>query len=376
MKHVLFIFHGMGAHAQDIVGVEDDGWADGVKKLLREKAEQFSVFGDGGFDELVELVPVTYDQVFHTILKSWDKSATALGKYLAGAPIEPLLTWMEGISDDEASFFWTHIVDVLLYRFFAQARDHVQTRVASKMVVKIVSELEAVDWDMNEVRFSVLAHSLGTAVAHDALHKLATTPIPDGTAPGKPNTALMPPDFRFHSYFAVANVSRVLWPKHERVEIETRVRPTSGGLSADRYYLHQAFRNFRHVADPVPAFWRFGPTDWGSRYMNVDVRHYRDINIHDLAHYLEHPGVYVRIFAGLLGNDVISGQEIEAAANAWSEYEGPLATAQRDLVTLTEQALNKIAGAHSGDAPDLASGLVDVAKELTRWASEAKLKDL
>jgi hypothetical protein len=239
------------------------------------------------------------------------------------------------------------------------------------MVSKIAEELKAVDWDMNEVRFSVLAHSLGTAVAHDTLHRLATKPINQLEDHGRPNTALQPPGFRFHSYFAVANVSRVLWPNGRRIENVSRVRPPVSGLTGNRYYLNQTFRNFRHVADPVPAFWRFGPTGWGDRFMNVDIRHYRDINVHDLVHYLKHPGVYIRIFTGLLGNNAIPNAEIQAVANAWKDYEGPLANAKKSLVDLTEGALDQLAGQSTG-APDPAKHLVELTKALFDWKNAAK----
>jgi hypothetical protein len=362
-KQVLFVFHGMGDQAPVRVNQEDDSWANGVIKTLDKAARNFDAFSDG-FGDRLEIVPITYDQVFYTLVERWDRSASALKAELGAAEVSKVFGWLAGASSDEANFFWTNIVDVLLWRF-SQARDQVLTRVCFKMVDKIVKELKAVGWDYDRAHFSVLAHSLGTSVAHDALQQLARAPISDEH--GVDNSVLQPPNFRFKSFTALANVSRVLWTGNGRVERETLVRPHADGLPGNRYYLNGYFFNFRHVADPVPAFWRFKPSkqEWGDLYSAKKVRHFRDPNVHAFNHYLGHPKVSGLVLWSMFGSDLIPEDRLDSIVGSYQDYKAPMADLKREAVTAVEGILGSIAG--EPEHPDVDDALVRIVKALLGW---------
>ncbi len=366
-KHVLFVFHGMGKHAATTLPNEDDSWIEDIAKILKKSAGQFSAFSDG-LESRVELVPITYDQVFHTILTRWDRSVDILCDKLGTANVSKVVDWMQGISSDQSNFFWTNIVDVLLWRFFDQARDQILARTSEKLVSKIAVELKAAKENQTRVRFSVLAHSLGTSVAHDTLQRLATTPISDKH--GLHNTALFPANFQFYSFFTLANVSRILWPGDTRVEQQTKIRPTNETLDTNSFYLGGKFINIRHVADPIPAFGRFSPKNWGDKYISRKIRHYRDVNVHGYSHYLTHPLVYGLIFRGLLGSKLVPTAEIKAQLDGWHDYQGSNAEVIRELVTATEGILARIA--QIKQKPNVGEALVHAMEELFRFKDTAK----
>jgi hypothetical protein len=331
MSKLLFLFHGMGVHGAD--------WAGPVKAKLDEVAGRYTEFQAGRepLSARVQLVSVTYDDVFQNLLDQWNKSATALGDYVVrnGIPVNTLVSWLQGASQTENNFFWSHVVDVLLYRFFTIKTSEVRARVLNQVVDKLTSEMQG----GNPVEASVLAHSLGTSVAHDSLAYLGSTPI-NGSA------AFLAKNFRFSNIFMVANVGRILEtspPVYQSV-----VRPLSadagGGAYCDRYY------NFRHVFDPFPAVRAFKPAGWGGDYRCVEeIRHFHEFNVHDYLHYLDHPAVHIPIIKGLLG-PLIDNAETQKAIGDYPEVAIPNRCLDR-LQALRDQLRRQIALIESSKDP-------------------------
>ncbi len=298
MKQVLFLLHGIGNHAGSIQGEADSAeWAVDVEKALREALKGFPKVSA----ESLEIVPILYDDVFHSHVTRW----AALAESLLGTPFESIVGWMSEAGNQD--FLWGNLGDVVLYRALPLVREHVLTHVATQLADKIKERGNA------DVEFSVLAHSLGTAVAHDAIQKLSTTGI-------NGNTALRPPGFRFKSFTALANVSRLVWATDDAFYRETRVRPPDCGLSSNDCAV-QNYATYRHVADPVPSIVRFTRKTWPpSVFWSRDLDHCHETNVHAFTHYLAHPKVTNQLFFRLFGDKAISVSEMNAQNAKFRPY--------------------------------------------------------
>ncbi len=309
MPKLLFLFHGMGVHGSD--------WAKPVKDKLDEVAGRYEEFKGGkpALSKRVQYVPITYDHVFQDLLAEWDKSATSLGNFISknGIPVKNVIDWLSGVSATESKFFWSHIVDVLLYRFFEIKKAEVRTRVLNDIVDKLNEEMK----NGAIVEASVLAHSLGTSVAHDCLAYLGEHAIGN-------SEAFMTGKFRFKNVFMLANVSRVL--ETNPAVYQSVMKP----LSADpvRAYCERYY-NFRHKFDPIPAVRCFKPEGWGSDYrFEGGLDHFHDFNVHDYLHYLDHPAVHIPLIKGLVG-PVIPNGERDSAISAYPKIALPGACAEK-----------------------------------------------
>lgn len=327
MKQLVFLVHGMGRHADGPLSKPQRvTWSAEVQKSLLAAAKAYPQLS------VADLVfcPIVYDDVFQSHVKNW----AALSKALAGTPFASLTGWMTGAADP--SFLWESIGDVALYRLFDEVRQHVLTHVA-RQIADVVDEHKNVP-----VEYSVIAHSLGTAVAHDALQKLATVGI-DG------NHALRAGQFQCSNFFAIANVSRLVWATDERFYDETRVRPQNCGLAAEQCAVKH-YVTFRHVADPIPSVVRFVRKSWdNSRFWTFNLRHYRAPNVHGFTHYLESPQVSHVILACLFGSGAVPTAQANQHIAAFPNYlPGTAGNVAQTAVTTMEALLDKLAGASHG----------------------------
>lgn len=301
MARLLFLFHGMGVH--------DGGWSQEVTAKLDDVASRYPYFSGKKLSQQVQWVPVGYDQVFNTQRAAWGQAADALeaGLLAQGISATRLIGWLTTASQTERAFFWTHAVDVLLYRFFEQIRREVIARVLEQ----IATALEAAMQGGEIAQASVLAHNLGTSVAHDCLAYLGSQPIAG-------SSAYLADNFQFANVFMLANVSRIL--QTDRRADQSVVRPASAPPPGycDRYY------NFRHAFDPIPAVQAFTPGGWGADYRTeTGLRHFIEryrYNVHGYTHYLDHPKVHIPLIRGLLGA-VIPEPEAQAAIAGYADVQ-------------------------------------------------------
>ena len=325
MTHVVFLVHGIGRHANGVVGrASVAAFTEQVQSELLAAASAYP-----GFDPArLVLQPVLYDDVFVSHVTRWD----ALASSLSSTPFASLTDWMRGASDPD--FLWDSIGDVILYRAFAEAQQHVITRVASQMVA-------AVEHYGPQADYSIVAHSLGTAVAHDTVQKLATTAI-DG------NRVMQPPNFRFRNFFALANVSRLVWATDPDFYEKTRVRPRDSGLLAEQCAV-EYYASFRHIADPVPSIVRFAPRGWSAGAVaNVEIAHLRDANVHAYTHYLQNPRCADLILARVLGSQVVPVEARRARIAAFTDHVGAGAPQEQLAVRAIASALDAASAQSAG----------------------------
>ena len=294
--HILFLIHGMGR--------QQDNWSAPATDKLIESAGLYQHFRDNDLTESVIFVPIRYDNVYEDLLDRWKNNFSGIlnSEDTGNIPGDKLLSIMTSMSQDERDFFWSHLADVLIYRFFPLYRDRVRIEVIQN-IAKSVKKYR--DRFGNNTRFSFLAHSLGTAVIHDSLHLLGTTAWDDEIA-----NVMGPPHTRFQSLFMLANTSRIL---ESDIKVDSSiVCPVGGRGDHTMEYLDQYYNVF-HKYDPITLIRKINGDGLGSNFHPVNLSHFRDVNIHDFTHYLDHPAVHIPLFRILCGfRTVLPAEQVHA----------------------------------------------------------------
>lgn len=297
-KHVIFLVHGMG----DTV----PGWSAPVQKLIREKYNLYPLLKRLKFDNHFTFREINYNHVFEGHIEKWNENATAVTTLLEASGIDSkLLNMLMGFSTRAArkEFASTHILDVILYRFMSGLRSQVIAHISEQLVGRL-----------NESRtvppYSIICHSLGTAVMHDVMQaNLTTDHFPLSTAHGVPAV-----------YMTLANVSRVLEGKDSNV-YTSAVRPRLADNK--RLYGCDRFINVAHTLDPFTRVRPFKP-GWRKNaasalnklkydsYRRVSISGLTGNNPHDFEHYLRHPQTHVALFRALISKGVVSKAQLES----------------------------------------------------------------
>ncbi len=293
-KTLLFIIHGMGVHNQ--------GWETDLKTKLTDLTTRYPGFQNVDLWDRVELIPIRYDNHIVDALNQWQTSggtasAFAEANKLAGSES---LAWLDDIANEDSGFFWSHVADVVIYRFFELYRDRIRASVA-KQVADPIMAIPKTQRDFSRVLF--LAHSLGTSVLHDSLHMLGKNRFA-----GYANT-FSPPTARFRAIMTLANVSRVL--QNDIKAYDSIVQPGAHNKADTNC---KQFFNFRHELDPICLVRRFDPQHFSTRgYIHRTLEHYRDWNLHGFEHYLDHPRVHIPLLNMAMGRNIVSSSQARTA---------------------------------------------------------------
>jgi hypothetical protein len=303
-KHIVFFVHGMGTH--------DATWHEAGVNILKSALTEYDAFGDRPLLDHIQVIPIVYDDKIETWRRRMSEDfagfraafladvdpAEAKGESLT-KQLDQLESWIGAGVDP--GFGWTHAADVLIYRWMYTLRMQIDVTVGTQ-ITKHLAEKGNAKW-------SIVAHSLGTSVAHNVLNMLYSRGV--GDAP-----PWQPAEIRPQVLMMVANVSRVLQRPGAKV-YETSVRPgrsTAGALCA--YYL-----NVRHKLDPFVYPMPFNPDLWpecgtyaSNAYQHLQPAHIHFekseiLKVHDLDHYFKNPRVHVPLFRALFGNALIPDAE-------------------------------------------------------------------
>jgi hypothetical protein len=279
LARLLFFIHGMGS--------TQEGWCDPLVVQLNGFLQKYGLaeYSFGKDQGTVRVCEIGYNSVFTHFLDQQNKNLEGFLSFAKDNDvslgwIEP---WIAGLTADQAKFFWSHLVDVVLYYLFREVRVRVKLHVLQAMVTVLNQAMQGGE----RAHTTVVAHSLGTSVAHDVLAQLGD-PLPDEMTPNP--AFLQSRGFRIDSVFMLANVSKILesTPK----VYDSIVRPPYGGRRSYCDY----FGTFSHILDPFTAPHRYHLRDPGPEYVeNNSLNYYLDFNIHDYAHYLAHPAVHLPI---------------------------------------------------------------------------------
>lgn len=358
-KDIVFVLHGIGQYAPSWIDEESC-----AVPVLREVAQQYPFFDGRTLDSFVEFVPIVYDDVFQRIMEHWKKLADGLS---ASVPIKngflkETVSLMSGAT--KSDWAHTHGADIALYWGFRLFQQRVVLRVLAQMTRKIADTIAQPD---GKPQYHVLAHSLGTAVAHDALHHLGTEAWlarlqetqfddPDADAAGAERdiyvdavsrlrrldaNPLSPERFKFETITMLANVSALIHPSTS--PYHSIVRP---GSSHDLSAYTQNYFNIRHKFDPVALAGDFAmPSSWkvmGGFDTQVDHVYKDPEKIHDAAHYMRNPRVHVPLLAFY--------------ANAYQPTDADIAqvdvfekACRKELTDRAKTKLQQLANGKSGD---------------------------
>jgi hypothetical protein len=305
----MFLVHGMGAFSHTRADKPAARkWADEVVSALETAWSQLPSRQGTKLSQLVDFVPVSYDSIFYTLTDNWQKGLAQL-KDALGAEIYEQVELLE---PNPQSFFWDNIVDVLLYRYTFNVFRDVRVRVLDQIVSVMEERLRP--GGNSQTQFSVMSHSLGTAVTNEALHYLSTRDIA-----GYDVIRTRP----FYRYFALANVSRVLWREPGSIYDVTGLRPAIAGKPG----AVREMMSFRHVADPFPAPLCFTPNWQAPGFREVKVRHVRELNVHGWTHYLAHPAVAGGILQSLFPS-LVTAADLKALSTKFEKRPEKLAIKQ------------------------------------------------
>lgn len=255
MAFKLFVVHGMGDH--------EAGWSSKTMQALE------AAFKDHGLSSTfasVKVVEVVYSDVFSRYIDDWREEGSEIWPLLEGVSAEEVIAYAGRLKvPAKPGFLLTHAADVVLYHTCPQVRR--MTLVG--LIDKVVSEVKPGD------QWGILAHSLGTSVAHDALHQLWNTQEQFGNVLPKASFV-----------FQVANVSRALeWAADVYL---SHVKPAP---RSDRRTACVRYVDVHHKWDPFPMVRPFRPEGWQG-FQEIGVDHWADLNVHGFSHYLDHPQVH------------------------------------------------------------------------------------
>ncbi|MDE2293690.1 MAG: hypothetical protein KGL53_16535 [Elusimicrobia bacterium] len=306
MRRVLFLLHGVGDHGA--------GWAErpgGPASALRAVSLRYEAFRRRPLDERVRLVPLSYDELLDAAAARWRAAAARGAGSWARALKErasALVPWSErlaalpgldGLADALPSLeaAWpSRLSHVAAWRADAACRKAVRERVADGVRAVLLPLAE----DGQECSAVLAAHSLGTAVAQDALDDL-------GRRWARSRSRFAPVRWRWRAVFLLADVGRLLGGADEDALLRSG-RDGDPGSWTRRLY------EVRHAWDPID---RAAPKTDGRGARPIELDHAWGANVHSFAHYLEHPAVHVPLLRAAAGAGTVTrAEEDEARAEA------------------------------------------------------------
>ena len=332
-KNVLFFVHGVGMHKEGWSQQEQDGPEAALVGASGYYEKTFPS-GDQGANPLSNsctFIEIRYDHIFEQLRANWNElSSSLVDENFPGATPEAVGKISADFADWTAPDNWlaTHALDAAIYKAFPLVRQTVRHCVASQLAAGVVAHPGEPG---DTPRYSIVAHSLGTAVTQDAIQLLGTTNwmkfanvVPGGVTEADlrnyrdrfGNNPFAPEYFKWQLVCMIANVGRIFCAPLPGSP-DTILKPSRSklpGHNAARYYY-----NFSHALDPVALAGKFSAaSSWprsvaeGFALDKLDLAHFHDKNIHGFAHYLKHPYVHARILRRVVP-DRFKDQQVAAA---------------------------------------------------------------
>jgi hypothetical protein len=351
-KDIVFVLHGIGKYDREWLSE-----TTGAVHALKESAREYAFFENNSLDNFVEFVPILYDDVFQRIMTDWSTKAKGLKDSIPVMPnlATEVLSFVEDLDEDD----WekTFAADVVLYWGFRLFQQRVSLRVIKQIVDKVAAVAAA---GGEKPDYHVLAHSLGTAVAHDALHHLGTESWLDSLAARQvaekdekaraeqqaillvleqlkgnfgTSNPFSPRLFSFESITMISNTAGLI---HANEGPATSiVRP---GTATEHGAYARTYINANHVADSVSIATTFKPPpdwDFAGGFSDVGATHFlpndaiadiKDVGawIHSAAHYIANPNLHLRLLA-MYVNPYRPTAEDRSAVASFARKHGPAA---------------------------------------------------
>lgn len=295
-KPIVVLIHGMGNHTAPNKTTGEKG-SFGVECVdtLNKALQMYPSFGNKNIESEVSFVEIHYNNIFDIARNEMAQNAKSISDFikLSGSPISNIPNLVESLIDFESSLgsdksFYTHWLDVILYKLYFG--EFVRTKVAME-IGEILTKNNARD-------IHIIAHSLGTAVIHDTLHKIYSFGYQDNDDIAD----LHPTTHKIKSLWQIANVSRLA---NSILTIEdpykSIVRPGAGGIVTN-------MKNIHHEWDPFTwpkKFVRKNDGNWlptntyKSKYQDIETKIITQLNTHSITQYLHDPDVHLFLFKTL-----------------------------------------------------------------------------
>lgn len=298
----------------------------------------------------MDLVEICYDDIFDKVLDTWIE----LGKSI---PANSGFNWVDSVSNlfksvnGNKDLFLRYGGDVMLYCGFDLVARTVRLRVNSTIATKIYQAYIAAGEMPGQVpRLCVIAHSLGTTVAQDALDQLANASWHDEhetLSAQLPNLVTdnhldqvgrsdykavlngvkqfpdQPVPVGLNSLFLIANTIPLL----KQVDGEYALKKATGGG-----YDCSAVFNVNNRYDPVSLICGGLPNPNPvprPGWYDITIQHIHNKNIHGFGHYLSNPAVHGPIFRRLIDPDFTSTcystSQTLSQSDEWKGFGGALA---------------------------------------------------
>ena len=315
----ILLLHGMGDHDAESFKGEFIAGCNNAFGLYSSLTGQ-------SIEDHANIVSIDYNYIFNKRREAMANEASSLSEKLSSiadifeSGLTDLLVKINelesSLNDDD--FLYTHLLDVYFYRY---------TILSELVRVHVGEEIAKAIAGGSSRDVHIVAHSLGTAVAHDTLARLYGD---TGVAPLN-GTQLSTATHKLGSLHMVANTSRVL-ETHPNI-FESLVKPGPGGC-ASKFY------EYKHTLDPITWVKPFTPSD-NNGWINHDsfrLKRYRLIqptsvtsvhgHVHSIGHYLFNPLVHQPLFRAVTDIDLTKDQ-LEKGRDAFISQ--TLSAVSRDL---------------------------------------------
>jgi len=324
-RQYVFLFHGMGLHPKD-------EWAGSFKTTIHDALQNYAPFRGMSAasveKQFLRFIPIGYDDIFQGFRK---RTAELMGSIVGGPGVRAgVSAAFKKIADSAAAgqgaekFFWESALDPVLWQGIPLARDAVIARVSKQ----IGDALKEMNDEGPLTRANVIAHSLGTSVAHDALVSLRFSAVDE--------ILFKPDSFKWQSVSMVANVSRLLECVVPPAKVSSAGSPDvhSHNAPLDAFKVYRSclrpgdtnstcrkYLNFHHDGDPFTWPRAFTPPDWASPfYTEVTTSRFDDVRrVHDFELYFSDPAVHVQVLRAIFATDKLcTPAEVDAAVAAFN----------------------------------------------------------
>lgn len=316
-NQTVVLIHGMGNHSAPKPDSNQRGsFGKECIDTFNTALQMYPSLQGSGIEDKVNFVEIHYNHLFDTFREEMAKNGQTFKDLLGGAGASSALGGVSGLvqavinfeaSLDGDDVLFTHWLDVILYKlYFGEiVRLHVAKRLGD-----IITRSNTRD-------IHILAHSLGTAVAHDSLSKIYSGDYADNDEVAD----LSPVTHKLASVWQIANVSRMA---NSVLEIsnpyKSVVKPGATGVAATMMNIH-------HKLDPFTLAKKFSRPDNGKwipkavfnrAYNDIETTAITQINTHSITQYLHDPQVHLNLF-NQLGIAMPPEAEID---NAMESYRG------------------------------------------------------
>lgn len=340
-KHILFLVHGMGVYV-DGDGKPANAWHNKAQQAIVDAANRSETLDLLSLkkDQILKKVqfePINYDHIFNRLAGGWQKKGGELAKFPGFEGLGNIFANAAKLKDN---FLWTHAADVLMYKI-PYVRNAVKHYVLSQ-IMRVLNENDRPRW-------SIVGHSLGTAVTHDVIDLYEKIYRGEEVWAERPDLVAM-----------IANVSRILQSGGTSVYSSNTV---PGPTGASRFFL-----SADHNLDPFTQIRKFRPPptgpfsgeafisahgldhialpdnfDFGTAVQDVSEFIVNN-NPHGFAYYMANPRVHLPLISKITGREV-SESEIEVAEDDYMA--GVSGKAEKSIRDFLEAKAKKVAGLDS-----------------------------